>query len=178
LVLSLAENVIFSKTGILQYAAGDIDLAIDYILMGRAIDMIRIMRFFQIFRDVVRRSSDVLPAMAGPVILVLTILHIFVYFGMTLWGGAIDVATLAKNDRITPLYYLNNFNSYGKGLVTMFNVFVVNDWHVIAEVFLYADRFSSPMIVYPFFIVGICCGVFIMLNVVIAFFVEGKISRG
>jgi hypothetical protein len=142
--------------------------------MGRAIDMIRIMRFFPIFRDIVRRSSDVLPAMRGPVILVLTVLHMFVQIGMTLWGGAIDEAVLAGNSEITPLYYLNNFNSYAKGLVTMFNIFVVNDWHAVAEVFLYADRLSHPMIVYPFFIGGICSGVFIMINVLTAFFVEGK----
>eukprot|EP00980_Cylindrotheca_fusiformis_P007439 scaffold1533_cov98-Cylindrotheca_fusiformis.AAC.3 len=149
-------GAVVSLSGILCYAAGYHDIATDYILMGRAIDMIRIMRFFQIFRDIVRRSSDVLPAMRGPVILVLTVLHFFVHIGRTLWGGALDEAKLAKNAELTPLYYLNNFNSYAKGVVTMFNVFVVNDWHAIAEVFL------------------ICCGVFIMLNVLTAFFVEGK----
>ena len=81
---------------------------------------------------------------------------------------------MAQNPNITPLYYLNNFNTYAKGLVTMFNIFIVNDWHAIAEVFLYADRCSSPLIVYPFFVTGLCIGVFIMLNVVTAFFVEGK----
>jgi two pore calcium channel protein len=146
----------------------------DYILMGRAIDMIRIMRFFPMFRDVVRRSADVLPALAGPLILVLTINHVFVCFGMAMWSGAIDVDAMATNENITPLYYLNNFNSYTEGLVTMFNVLVVNDWHAIAEVFLYADRCSSPYLVYPFFIAGIFCGVFIMLNVITAFFVECK----
>jgi hypothetical protein len=148
----------------------------DYLLMGRAIDMMRIMRFFQIFRDVVRRSSDVLPAMTGPVILVLTIMHVFVCLGMALWGDAIDVDVMAENDNITHLYYLNNFNSYTEGLVTMFNVLVVNDWHAIAEVFLYADRCSSPFFVYPFFVCGICFGVFIMLNVITAFFVECELA--
>ena len=162
--------------GIVQYVAG-YKSATDYLLMGRAIDMIRIMRFFQIFRDVVRRSSDVLPAMAGPVILVLTVLHVFVYLGIALWGGAINVDALAQNANIAPLYYLNNFNSYTEGLVTMFNVLVVNDWHAIAQVFLYADRCSSPWFVYPFFICGICFGVFIMLNVITAFFVECKCKK-
>ena len=138
--------------------------------------MIRIMRFFQIFRDVVRRSADVVPAMAGPFILVLSILHVFVYFGISLWGGAVDVEVMAQNENITSLYYLNNFNSYTEGLITMFNVLVVNDWHEIAKVFLYADRCSSPYLVYPFFIAGICFGVFIMVNVITAFFVECKFN--
>ena len=149
----------------IQYNAGNYDIATDYVLMGRAIDMIRIMRFFQIFRDVVRRSSEVFPVMTGPIVLVLTSLHMFVYVGMHLWGGAIDGTVLVGNTQIAPLYYFNNFNSYSKGLVTMFNVFVVNDWHAIAKVFLFANRCSSPMIVYPFFIFSICFGVFIMLNV-------------
>ena len=140
--------------------------------MGRALDMIRVMRFFQIFRDVVRRSSDVLPALLGPMALVVTMLHIFVYIGMAFWGGAIEVGVLKK---ITPLYDLNNFNSYLEGLVTMFQVLVVNDWHAIAEVFLYANRCSSPAIVYPFFILGNLVGVSILLNLVTAFFVECKI---
>lgn len=158
-------------TGIVQYVAG-YEFSIDYMLMGRAIDMIRIMRFFQIFRDVVRRSADVLPALAGPVLLVLATIHVFVYLGMGLWGGAVDVDVLATNSNITSLYYLNNFNSYTEGLVTVFNVLVVNDWHAIAEVFLYSNRCSSPTIVYPYFIATLCCGVFIMLNVITAFFVE------
>ena len=162
--------------GIVQYILG-MDSAVDYILMGRAIDMIRIMRFFQIFRDVVRRSADVIPALAGPVILVLSVIHVFVYIGMALWGGAINVEILALNGKISTLYYLNNFNSYTSGVVTIFNILVVNDWHAVAEVFMFADRCSSPMIVYPFFISVILIGVFIMVNVITAFFVECKLTR-
>ena len=157
----------------MKFVAGD-EVAIDLILMGRAIDMIRIMRFFQIFRDVVRRSADVLPAMAGPVILVLTTVHVFTYLGMALWGGAVNIDTFSQNPNISPLYYLNNFNSYTEGLVTVFNVLVVNDWHALAEVFRYADQNSSPLIVYPFFVSVILIAVFIMLNVITAFFVECK----
>lgn len=58
-----------SCVGIMQYAAGYHDSietgrAVDCLLLGRAIDMIRVMRFFPIFRDVVARSSDVLPVRA------------------------------------------------------------------------------------------------------------------
>jgi hypothetical protein len=170
---------IVSCIGIVQYAAGyedsiDAGSAIDFLLLGRAIDMIRVMRFFPIFRDVVRRSGDVLPAMAGPLVLVLSVIHIFTFSGMAIWGGAIDVETLMENQDLTPLYCLNNFNSYSEGLITVFNVAVVNDWHAIAEVYLYADRNRSPLMVYTYFISAICINVFILLNVVTAFFVECK----
>lgn len=166
-------GALLSTYGILGHAVG-VEHSMDFLVTGRAIDTIRIMRFFPMFRDVVRRSSDVVPALAGPLFCVLTTMHIFVSLGIALWGGAIDTEFLATRTDLTPLYYLNNFNSYVEGLVTVFNVLVVNDWHAIAQVFLHANRCSSPYIVYPFFVAAICCAVFIMVNVVTAFFVECK----
>ncbi len=131
------------------------------------------MRFFKMFRDIVRRSADVIPALAGPLILVITALHMFTYLGMALWGGAVQVGQ--HEGEIEHLYDLNNFNSYEEGMVTMFQILVNNDWHAIAQVFLFANRCSSPYIVYPFFILGQILGGCILLNVVTAFFVECKL---
>jgi hypothetical protein len=79
--------------------------------------------------------------MAGPILLVLlAIIHVFMYLGiMGLWGGAVDVDVLATNSNITSLHYFNNYNSYTEGLVTAFIMVVINDWHAIAEVFLYSN---------------------------------------
>lgn len=169
-----ATGAIISCYGIFAYLAGNNGNALDYLFTGRAIDMIRTMRFFPMFRDVVERSVNVLPALAGPVFLVLTTIHVFVYLGMFLWGGHIDVDELSENEYLQPLYYLNNFNSYSEGLVTIFNVLVINDWHEIAKVFLYADRNSQSYVVYPYFVIVVLIAVCIMLNVITAFFVESK----
>jgi len=173
---------IISCVGIVQFAAGYADYIqsgemLDFLHLGRAIDMMRVLRFFPIFRDIVRRSSDVLPAMGGPLLLVITVIHLFVCAGMVIWGGAIDVENLMKNPQLTPLYCLNNFNSYTEGFITMFNIAVVNDWHAISDVYLFADRNSSTMIIYPFFIGAIFLMVFIMVNVIIAFFVESFVTK-
>lgn len=163
-----------SCTGIALFVCGR-PMALEFILVGRSIDIIRALRFFQIFRDIVRRTSDVIPALGGPVILVISTVHIFVYLGMALWGGAVEVG--AQEGEIEELYDLNNFNSYHEGAVTMFQVLVVNDWHAIAEVFLYATRCADALIVYPFFISANLIGVSIMLNVLTAFFVEGFVTK-
>ena len=168
-----AIGALLSCFGICRYLAGN-SSGLDYLFTGRAIDMVRNMRFFSMFRDVVERSVNVLPALAGPVFLVLTTIHIFVCLGMVLWGGQVDMEKLAYNEDVETLYYLNNFNSYPEGLVTIFNVLVLNDWHQIAKVFLYADRLSQPFIVYSFFIIVVLIAVCIMLNVITAFFVESK----
>jgi hypothetical protein len=105
----------------------------DFLLTGRAIGMIQSMRFSLWFREVLQRSLYVLPLLSGPIFLVLSTIHIFVCIGMLLWSGAVDTDELAMNENVEPLFYLNNFNSYGKGFVTIFNVLVVNDWHQIAK---------------------------------------------
>ena len=131
--------------------------------------MMRFIRFFAIFRDIVRRSADVIPAISGPLLLIISVMHIFTYVGMMIWGGAVEVG--AHADSIEPFYDLNNFNDYTSGIVTMFQVLVVNDWHAIAAVFLHADKCSSPAVVYPFFIGANIVSVSILLNVLTAFFV-------
>lgn len=160
--------------GICMYLGRGNQKALNYLFTGRAVDMVRSMRFFPLFRDVVDRSVHVLPALAGPVLLVFTTVHVFVYIGMLLWGGQIDVAGLSGSEYLQSYYALNNFNTYSEGLVTVFNVMVVNDWHEIARVFLHADRFSEPYIVYPYFVTVVLIAVSIMLNVITAFFVESK----
>ncbi len=162
---------LISFQGIFNFLTGR-PHGIELLLIGRSIDMIRVMRFFSIFREVVRRSGDVFPALTGPLALVLSSVHLFTYLGMALWGGAIIVGDY--EDEIEPLYDYNNFNSYTEGLVTMFQVLVVNDWHAIALVFLYASRCSNAFIVYPFFVGANLLCVSIMLNCLTAFFVGGE----
>lgn len=168
------------------------------LLLGRALDMIRLLRFSSIFNSMIDRTGDVLPALAGPIALVISSLHIYTYCGMAIWEGAV---TIGVEESILPLYGkfyridfiilllklstsfksffkdLNNFNEYSSGLLTMFNIFVVNDWHEIASVYLYADRHNSPYIVYTFFMSANLLGVSILLNVLTAFFVGSFVTK-
>ena len=52
---------------------------------------------------------------------------------MGLWEGAVDVEEQALNENVEYLFFLLNFNSYNEGLISVFNVLVVNDWHQIAK---------------------------------------------
>jgi hypothetical protein len=59
----------------------------------------------------------------------------------------------------------------------MFNIFVVNNWQEIANVYLFAEKFNSPYIVYLFFISANLLGVSILLNVLTAFFVGTFVTK-
>ncbi|KAG7368073.1 ion transport protein [Nitzschia inconspicua] len=142
-------GAIVSLIGIILKLTRD-ENGLDFLLTGRAIGMIQSMRFSVWFREVLQRSLYVLPLLSGPIFLVLSTMHVFVCCGMLLWSGSVDVDELSTNENVESLFYLNNFNSYGQGFITIFNVLVVNDWNQIANVFLYADRHSDPVIVYLF----------------------------
>jgi len=77
---------------------------------------------------------------------------------------------VGQTQGVSPYYDLNNFNTYSSGMLTMFNVLIVNDWYAIANVFLTVSR---PAVVFTFFIGANLYLYCIILNVMTAFFVEG-----
>ena len=91
---------LLSLFGLLVHAI-DRKNGLQALLLGRALDMIRLLRFSSIFRSIIDRTSDVIPALVGPIALVISSLHIFTYCGMAIWGGAVTIGT---EKAILPLY--------------------------------------------------------------------------
>ena len=75
--------------------------ALDYVFTGRAIDMTRCLRLNKEARDIVKRSTEVLPALLGPVVLIITAMHIFNSVGMAIWRGRVIVGS---NPDLVPYY--------------------------------------------------------------------------
>lgn len=102
-------------------------------------------------------------------------MHIFTYLGMFIWGGKV---VCGANPDLAPYYDLNNFNTYLSGVITLFQVLVVNDWHAIALVFILpAGHTVTNALVYPFFIVANLSLTSVLLNVMIAFFVNAFVTK-
>jgi len=137
------------------------------LVIGRAMDLLRLMRAFRAVRKIVGRTEHVSRAVLGPLILLATSVHVFVYCGMLLWGGSI---TVGQTQGVPPFYDLNNFNTYPSGVLTMFNILIVNDWYAIAGVFL---TVSARWVVFSYFIIANLFLVCTILNVITAFFVGG-----
>lgn len=125
-------GALVSLFGIGWFITGS-DKGLELLFTGRAIGMIQSMRFSIWGREVLQRSMNVLPALTGPIILVITTMQVFVCIGMFLWQGAVDADEMAENENVGYLFWLNSFNSYTESLVTILNVMVINDWHQIAK---------------------------------------------
>jgi len=66
--------------------------------------------------------KKLLPAFVGQATVVFTMMHVFCYVGMYVFGGKVDVADTMWEEKDFPgnLYYLLNFNSYKEGMGTYF----------------------------------------------------------
>lgn len=71
---------------------------------------------------------------------------------------------------------LNNFNSYLSGAICIFQLLVINDWHAIALVFILPD-YATNTLVYPFFVLANLVLTSVLLNVMIAFFVNAFVTK-
>ncbi|GMH82370.1 hypothetical protein TrVE_jg6668 [Triparma verrucosa] len=120
---------------------------------------------------VLRVGRETLRATAGPCLLNFMTLHLFNYVGIYLWASKVGDWL---NGRGGEYYYLLNFNSYGEGLVTLFNLMVVNDWNQIAKVFTAISKESTT---YTFFIAFQLIVSGVMVNVVKGFFVSAFIKN-
>lgn len=67
------------------------------------------------------------------------------------------------------MYYLNNFNDFASAFVTMFELMVVNNWHVVAN--MYYDVTDNKW-VYVYFIVLFYFTAVIGMNMVIGFAID------
>lgn len=116
-------------------------------------------------------------------------MYFFSFLGMQLFGGVINTdpnspysARVAETDFATADYYPNNFNDMPSGMVTLFELIVVNNWFEIVDGFTAAVGEWAA----AFFIIWYIFGVLIVMNIVVAFvlnhfvdeFEEGMLSVG
>lgn len=144
---------------------------INVVVISRVIDLVRIFRSIPAFQNVIKRANEVFSVLLGPLILLSLYIHIFVYIGLAIWGGKVVVGQSPSGVPVN--YDLNNFNSYGSGLVTVWNIMIVNDWPTIAKVFI---GISPRWVVMCYFICANLILVCLLLNVLIAFFVGGMLQ--
>jgi hypothetical protein len=144
---------------------------INLVVISRVIDLVRIFRSIPAFQNVIKRANEVFSVLLGPLILLSLYIHVFVYIGLALWGGKVIVGQSPSG--VPANYDLNNFNSYGSGLVTVWNIMIVNDWPSIAKVFI---GISPRWAVLCYFICANLILVSLLLNVLTAFFVGGRLQ--
>eukprot|EP01083_Nonionella_stella_P162360 532968_1 len=170
---------------------------IKIIIIFRIIRLLRLLRAFSRFRVILRTSKAVLSSFRSLFILEFCIAYVFAIVGMELFAGAVtkdkvkqmcmdDTAAINANASGTePLaipfwctiysayYYQNNFNSFTHAIVVQMELIVVNNWHIITQ--MYVAQTSTYARIYFLFVYF--TAVVVVMNVLTAFVLEAFISQ-
>ncbi len=147
-------------------------ICICLLMTGRCLDTSYILGQFKSFRKITFAIGQAIPYALSQLILILSIMHMFVIIGMGLWAGLVCKTTPEFTDRGN-FYYTMNFNTYPEGMVTLFQLLVMNNWHVFAQ--LYASISGSW--VYVYFIVFIVFAVTVVMNVLAAIAIDAFVNE-
>jgi len=118
---------------------------------------------FDAFMHLIREANELLGMM-------MTVFFLFAAFGEHLFGGMIYETNPHLNGTAfaANAYWPNNFNDFGSSLVTLFELLVVNNWHIIMDGFVEASGTGvARLFFYAYYVVAVV----VVLNLVVAYIV-------
>ena len=97
--------------------------------------------------------------------------YMYSTIGQYIYGGMIfkEQHDIIEDTTVPNVYVYNNFNDFASGLVTLFELMIVNNWWVIAE--MYTDAIQSKWSRVYFASFYFWC-VLIVINLVVAFVID------
>jgi hypothetical protein len=154
--------------------------AVRAVLSLRLFRLLRLLRKVHAFNVIASTFFRLLPAATTLLKTVGLLMFVFASTGLHLFGGLITTDTsgalvpaelveaLAESDFGIDGYYANSFNDLPSGILTLFELSVVNNWFVIADGYVAVRGKHARW----FFVVYYMLGVVVALNIVVAFVLD------
>jgi hypothetical protein len=153
-----------------------------YIRLVLILRLMRVMRLLSASPQVRFVSSTflaVLPDALRLLKVLFVVLYSFSSLGTQLFGGLInkdghraELALLANTSFAADDYFANNYNDLASGIVTTFELLIVNNWFVLCEGFVAVSSTWARL----FFVAIYAVGPLVCLNVAVAFCVEAFLN--
>lgn len=168
-IIVIGETLTFvSPHGVIFLSNGE---WIRYLLLARLLRLIRLLMHVQRYRAFVATFLNLIPSLMPYLGTIFCVLCIYCSLGIQIFGGVVyagnpklEGTTLADDD-----YLLFNFNDYPNGMVTLFNLLVMNNWQDWMQGYEELTG-SSWTIIY--FVSFYLITVLLLLNLVVAFVLE------
>lgn len=151
---------------------------IDIILVIRCLRLAKIMSSFERFRVILRTIGRLLPSMATFVGILFGVYYIFAIIGLELFAGKIQEDKPDCGDHrlngstfVTSRYCANNFNDAASAFIILFELMVVNQWHILAEGFVLVTSVYAR----AYFVLFHMTCVILVMNIFTAFVIEAFI---
>ena len=116
-------------------------VALDFLMVLRVLRIFKVFHAFVRFRSVLNTLLNILPSMATYGSILFIIFYSFAIVGMDIFNKRIfpdrnpncGNELLEDSEFVRNGYCANNFNDLHSSLLVLFEVLVVNQWHVLAE---------------------------------------------
>jgi len=155
-------------------AEGQYDARMPVVFFIRSLRLLRLLRF-TIANEVFDHFLRLLPAFAGLIGALVVLFTLYAQMGVLLFGGKLNRTDWARTTSLVetpPLYVLCNFNDFGSAILTLFELLVVNNWHVIMGSVVALTSEASRI----YFISWYVLAVAVFFNLVVALFLDGYLA--
>jgi len=148
----------------------------------RVMLLLRIFRLFRLgrtsnnLRSLYQTMWRLIPTFVMHALALLVVYFEFAHLGMALWKGKIwhgNPVLDGSSFQSIGFYDTSNFNTFGNSILTLFELMIQNNWHVIADAF---ERVSNPA-AWIFFIIYNISTAVVIINILVAFILDGFITQ-
>ncbi|KAJ8749227.1 hypothetical protein K2173_018703 [Erythroxylum novogranatense] len=168
-IIVIGETITFaSPNGLTFLSNGE---WIRYLLLARMLRLIRLLMYVRSYRAFVATFLTLVPSLMPYLGTIFCVMCIYCSLGVQVFGGIVNAGNpsveetdIAEND-----YWLFNFNDYPNGMVTLFNLLVMNNWQEWMQSY---KQLTGTAWTLAYFISFYLLTVLLLLNLVIAFVLE------
>ena len=153
-----------------------------YIMILRTLRLLRLFKMKKRFRDVFGTFVILLPRLNSAIIIIFLIYYFFGVIGVEVFSDYTnDLVNCCKNTTVESFfdnntfsyYYRNNFDNLPRAYVTLFELMVVNNWHVIMEGYATVTGTEFSRIFFMTFYLF----TMVVVTIIVAFILEAFLFR-
>lgn len=145
---------------------------LELVIFIRMLKLLTLLYEIKTMRIIIETMRNLIAPLFNLCAVLITIFYVFAQIGMLIYGGLVtkNSKVIAEDSGIPDNYHLMNFNDFLSSLMTLFALMVVNNWMIIADMFVQLKdgntyyRFYFALFYYFSVIIGI--------NIVIAFAID------
>jgi hypothetical protein len=142
-----------------------------------AIIIIRVLRLavyldeIKNFRIIMETMKSLLTPFWSMISVMFSIFYIYAVLGIKLFGGKVDFdnEAIRNNDSTPDIWALNNFNDFPNSYLVLFELTIVNNWQVTAEMY---ETILETKWILLYFVSFYFIGVLVGMNVLVCFAID------
>ena len=153
-----------------------------YIMILRTLRLLRLFKMKKRFRDVFGTFVILLPRLNSAIIIIFLVYYFFGVIGVEVFSQYTnDLVNCCKNTTVQSFfsndsfsyYYRNNFDNLPRAYVTLFELMVVNNWHVIMQGYATVTGTEFSRI----FFMSFYLFTMVVVTIIVAFILEAFLFR-